>query len=151
MKFIFDDGGRVEAGYKGLTGDCVCRAISIAAERPYKEVYDLINQYSKMEKPSKRRKGKSNARTGVYRTTTRKVMEHYGWEWVPTMKIGQGCKVHLQEDELPKGRLVVKVSHHLTAVIDGVIHDTYDPNERYDLNGDRITTNRCVYGYYVKG
>ena len=50
-------------------------------------------------------------------------MEHLGWEWVPTMMIGQGCKVHLRSDELPRGRLVVQVTHHFVAVIDGVIHD----------------------------
>lgn len=42
MKFNYNDGGRADAGYKGKTGDCVCRAISIATERPYKEIYDLI-------------------------------------------------------------------------------------------------------------
>ena len=95
----------------------------------------------------------SSARTGVYKNTERKVMELLGWKWIPTMKIGQGCKVHLQEDELPKGRLVVSLSRHFTAVIDGVIHDTFDPNDRgvwVDAYGNNITTNRCVYGYYVK-
>ena len=28
--YAFDDGGRAPAGYKGTTGDCVCRAIAIA-------------------------------------------------------------------------------------------------------------------------
>ena len=47
MKFVYNDGGRAEAGYIGDTRDCVCRAIAIAAQRPYKEVYDLINKYAK--------------------------------------------------------------------------------------------------------
>ena len=42
------------------------------------------------------------------------------------MSIGSGTKVHLRADELPSGRLLVKVSSHMTAVIDGVIHDTFD-------------------------
>jgi len=57
------------------------------------------------------------------------------------MAIGQGCRVHLRADELPAGRLIVVVSSHLVAVIDGVIHDTYDPSR----NG-----NRCVYGYFKR-
>ena len=152
MKWVYDDGGRADAGFKGRTGDCVCRSIAIATERPYKEVYDLINEYAKNERAGKRKKGKSSARTGVYKNTIKKVMKHYGWEWTPTMLIGQGCKVHLQEDELPNGRLVVNLSKHLTAVIDGVIHDTYDPNDRViiDAYGNDITTNRCVYGYFSK-
>lgn len=139
MKWVKDDGGRADAGFKGITGDCVCRAIAIATERPYKEVYDLINEFSKSERVGKRKKKKSNARTGVYKGCIRKVMDHYGWTWVPTMKVGQGCTVHLTEDELPKGRLVVSVSKHETAVIDGVLHDIYDCSR---------DGTRCVYGYY---
>lgn len=141
MKFKFDDGGRSNAGYKGFTGDCVCRAIAIATEKPYKEVYDLINEFGKKERTGKRKRGRSNARTGVYKNTIKKVMTYYGWEWTPTMQIGQGCKVHLKENELPAGRLVVNVSKHCTAVIDGVIHDTYDCSR---------DGTRCVYGYYIK-
>jgi hypothetical protein len=57
------------------------------------------------------------------------------------MGIGTGCKVHLNADELPKGRLIVSVSKHYTALIDGVINDLYNP----DRGG-----KRCVYGYWVK-
>lgn len=141
MEFVFDDGGRAEAGYKGYASDCVCRAIAIATERPYQEVYDLINEFGKCERKSKRRSGKSTARTGVYKPTIRKIMEHYGWKWTPTMAIGQGCKVHLRDGELPMGRLVVNLSKHSVAVIDGVIHDTYDCSR---------DGSRCVYGYYTK-
>jgi hypothetical protein len=42
MKFEENDGGRKEAGYKGKTGDCVCRAICIATGKPYQEVYDRL-------------------------------------------------------------------------------------------------------------
>jgi len=142
MEWVYNDGGRAEAGFKGTTGDCVCRAIAIATERPYREVYDLINEFAKGERTGKRKKGKSSARTGVYPATIRKVMEYLGWVWHPTMQIGQGCKVHLCAEELPKGRLVVSVSRHETAVIDGVLHDIYDCTRE---------GTRCVYGYYMKG
>jgi hypothetical protein len=147
MEYIYHDGGRAEAGFKGKTGDCVCRAIAIATELPYREVYDLINQFGKTERPNKKRRGnsynghRSSARTGVYKETCRKVMAHLGWRWIPTMQIGQGCKVHLRDDELPKGRLVVAIAKHYCAVIDGVLYDSWDSQE---------DGNRCVYGYYVK-
>ncbi len=143
MKFVYDDGGREAAGFKGETRDCVCRAIAIATatEKPYKEVYDLINEFAKSERTGKRKKGKSNARTGVYKDTIKKVMEHYGWQWTPTMLVGEGCKVHLRENELPKGRIVVSLSRHNAAVIDGVLHDTYDCSRE---------GTRCVYGYFSK-
>jgi len=141
MEWIYDDGGRAEAGFKGTTGDCVCRAIAIATERPYKEIYDMINEYGKKERTGKRKTGKSNARTGVYKETIRKIMNALGWEWHPTMQIGSGCTVHLKASELPTGRLVVSVSNHEVAVIEGVIHDTYDCSR---------DESRCVYGYYSK-
>ena len=138
MKYEYNDGGRSEAGYKGSTGDCVVRAISIASQKPYQEVYDLVNSYASNEYKSRVSK-KSNARTGVRKSTIRKMMQELGFVWTPTMKVGSGCKVHLVESELPEGRLVVQVSKHITAVIDKVIHDTYDPSR----NG-----TRCVYGYW---
>ena len=96
------------------------------------------------------------ARNGVY--TTRKWFKDYmaslGWTWTPTMHIGSGCTVHLADGELPMGRLIVSVSRHLTAVIDGVIRDTYDPQRgerfRNGPNGEyiRLGGGRCVYGYW---
>ena len=53
-------------------------------------------------------------------------LEQRGWHWTPTMKIDSGCPVHLRASELPPGRLIVRVSGHVTAVIDGVIYDTHD-------------------------
>lgn len=141
MKFVYNDGGRAAAGFKGDACDCVCRAIAIATERPYKEVYDLINEYGSKERLGKHQHSRSSARNGVYIKTERKIMEDLGWEWIPTMFVGQGCKVHLRAEELPAGRLIVSVSKHATCVIDGVIYDTYDCSR----DGDR-----CVYGYYRK-
>jgi hypothetical protein len=40
---------------------------------------------------------------------------------------------------MPSGRLVVRLSRHLTAMIDGIVHDTYDP---------RREGTRCVYGWW---
>lgn len=140
MEFIYNDGGREAAGYKGTAGDCACRAISIAAGMSYQEAYDLINQFAKSERTGKRKKSVSSARSGVYQGTMRKIMDHLGWRWVPTMEIGSGCKVHLRSDELPKGKLIVRVAKHFVAVIDGVLYDTWDSQE---------DGNRCVYGYWA--
>lgn len=166
--FVFDDGGRAAAGFKGTAGDCVVRAIAIATQMPYREVYDLVNAVAK-ESPKHRlirSRGKtryrrrSSARDGVLKTDIRKIMARLGWTWTPTMKIGSGCKVHLLASELPKGRLVVQVSKHLTAMIDGVIHDTHDPrrgpvaymkgSESGRAVVDHISPERCVYGYWSK-
>jgi hypothetical protein len=137
--FRYHDGGRSAAGYRGKAGDCVVRSIAIATGLPYQHIYDLINRASTHERTGNRKRGKSNARTGVYKSTIKRVMTSLGWIWTPTMQIGSGCTVHLRSDELPGGRLLVSVSKHLTAVVDGVIHDTHDCSRR---------GTRCVYGYW---
>lgn len=141
MDFQYNDGGRAAAGYKGSTGDCVVRAIAIATGKPYQTVYDEINALAAKERITKRNKRRSNARNGVGRRTYEKYLVSLGWEWHPTMTIGAGCTVHLRADELPTGRLIVRVSKHMVAVIDGVVHDTYDPTR---------DDTRCVYGYFQR-
>lgn len=149
MKFTPHDGGRAAAGFKGKApGDCVCRAIAIAAELPYKDVYDALNALSaKHERPRRLAGGRgharsSSARTGVSKALYRRYLNALGWIWTPTMHVGSGCKVHLRDGELPStGRLIVVVSKHLCAVINGVIHDLYDPSR---------DGKRCVYGYWTK-
>ena len=137
-----NDGGREAAGYKGQACDCVTRAIAIATGKPYQEVYDALNGLAVNERKGKRKRGKSSARNGVYRATFAKYLLSLGWQWHPTMAIGQGCKVHLRADELPQGNLIVSVSRHMVAVINGVIHDTHDPSRE---------GTRCVYGYWSVG
>ena len=140
MKVQINDGGRSAAGFRGHAGDCVCRAIAIATDRPYAEIYAALNDVAQRERPRDGRK-RSSARTGIQKPTIRHYLASIGWRWVPTMQIGSGCKVHLRADELPGGRLIVSVSRHMAAVIDGVVHDTHDPTR---------DGTRCVYGYYTK-
>lgn len=135
MKWIYDDGGRSHY-FKGTAGDCVTRAIAIGTGKDYKEIYDLVNSYSKNDESD------SSARTGVKPDLVYKIMSDLGWQWVPTMYFGKGCKVHLKEDELPKDKIMIlRLSKHLTTVINGVIHDTYDCSRN---------STRCVYGYFIK-
>jgi|SRR5882672_7197170 len=139
MRFEYNDGGRKAAGYRGKTGDCVCRSIAIATKMPYTYVYMLLNEHTQEQRITKRQPKRGSARTGIYKTTIKRIMEMLGWKWTPTMQIGSGCKVHLRDGELPFGRLVVSVSKHMTTVIDGVIYDTHDPSRH---------GTRCVYGFW---
>ena len=150
MQFQFNEGGRKKAGRKGSAGDCVCRAIAIATGLPYTEVYADLNTAAEAERP--RRGKRSSSRTGVNMPTIRRYLAARGWVWTPTMGIGTGCKVHLADGELPGGTLIVSVSRHLTAVIDGVIHDTHDPQRSTLIleNGKQRIAGRCVYGYWQR-
>lgn len=146
--FAFNDGGREKAGFKGGAGDCVVRSIAIAANLPYIKVYEDLRQanesyaQSRNDRLAKRLNAKgSSPRNGNHRNVFHDYILEQGFSWVPTMKVGAGCQVHLRPEELPKGVLIVKVSKHLTAIINGVIQDTHDPSR---------DGKRCVYGYYIK-
>ena len=146
--FQLNDGGREAAGFKGGAGDCVVRSIAIAASLPYMQVQEdlrLANEsYAQLknDRLAKRLNVKgSSPRNGNHRNVFHDYIVGLGFEWVPTMKVGAGCQVHLRPEELPKAILIAKVSKHLTAIIDGVIHDTHNPSRG---------GNRCVYGYYIK-
>lgn len=136
MRWRHSDGGRLAAGFKGEAGDCVVRAIAIATYQPYQNVYAELAERNKANGDQR------SARNG----TPRKIYEPYmfdlGWLWNPTMRIGSGCQVHMRADELPDGPLVVRLSGHLSAVIDGIVYDTHDPTR---------DGTRCVYGYYLPG
>lgn len=149
IDFVYDDGGRAAAGFKGAApGDCVVRAIAIAGGLPYREVYDAL--FAQVVDDRKTMAGlelrygaharrHASPRTGVNRHVYGRWLEARGWAWTPTMGIGSGCRVHLRADELPAGRLVVRLSKHLAAVVDGVLRDTYDSSR---------DGTRCVYGYW---
>ncbi len=166
--FQLTDGGRFAAGYQGKAGDCVARAVAIASGKPYDEVYKRLAAGMGTQRSTSRTPRRStSARNGV--SVTRKWFKDYmaelGFVWTPTMHIGSGCTVHLTADELPAGRLVVSVSGHYTAVIDGVIHDMHDPRREvhctepyrepmpkgywtHDKTSMHHIERRCVYGYW---
>lgn len=173
MKYIYNDGGRKAEGFTGTAGDCVTRSISIAASLPYHEVYDALAAGNAGERKTKRggrSSGTRSAANGIHtkRQWFKDYMRSLGFSWVSCMGIGTGCKVHLHGNELPVGSLVVAVSKHYTAVIDGVINDTFDPRREAHLvesdngqplkpgqwrnsNGICSIQRRCVYGYWIKG
>lgn len=135
MEFNYNDGGRSKY-FKGNVQDCVVRAIAIANNMDYKEVYDYVNKKLKSYGcPSVRNKG-------VPKRIVKELLKEYGWTWVATMTIGSGCTTHLTKEELPSGTIIASVSKHITCIKDGVINDTYDCSR---------DGARCVYGYWYKG
>jgi Protein of unknown function (DUF2786) len=129
MKHVFNDGGLAASKHNEIN-DCACRAIAIATERPYHEIWDVFKTLLATEGPRRR--------SGVDESVQHKLMESLGWTWVPT------TKTYLREDDLPPGRLVVCIRGHSVAVVNGVIHDTFNPSRK--KNG----RPPFVYGYYKK-
>ena len=148
LELKINDGGRAAAGYKGKAGDCVVRSIAIVSNIPYQQIYEDLYKANKefrtisRTKLAKSLKQKNDSpRTGTHRVVIKIYLKKLGWNWTPTMFVGQGCKVHLKKEELPSGILIVSCSKHITVVKDGILHDTYDCTR----NG-----TRCVYGFWSK-
>lgn len=137
------DGGRRRAGFRGeAPGDCVVRAIAIATEAPYREIYDDLFATAKaLAERGRIPRGSASPRDGVSPKVYGPWLAERGWLWTPTMRIGSGCTVHLRRDELPAGRLIVRLSRHLAAVVGGVLYDSHDSSR---------DGTRCVYGYWTK-
>jgi hypothetical protein len=140
MPWAYDDGGRAAAGFPYATGDCVVRAVAIASARPYREVHEELDELAGTFTDNPRFAGAS-ARTGIPREIFRLYLKEAGWTWHPVMGIGTGCTMHLRAGEVPPGRIIARVSRHLTAVINGTIRDTFDPSR---------AGTRCIYGYFIQ-
>lgn len=138
----YDDGGRADSGRKGDTGDCTVRAIAISTGLEYHAVYLDLSRRMKMRAA---RRGKPTVgvkvspRNGVPIEVVKEFLAEYGWQWTATMTIGSGTTVHLNGDEVPR-RCIARLSKHVTAVVDGVVRDTFDPSRE---------GTRAVYGYWV--
>lgn len=121
---VITDGGRADAGYTGTTGDCATRSIAVAVGRPYRMVYDELHVRQRahvdtLGLPARRRSPRLGVSDGVWQ----RYLLELGWHQATALT----SRPRLHSDDLPAGRLVVELSSHLTAVIDGVVHDAFDP------------------------
>jgi hypothetical protein len=133
-RWVRTDGGRRAAGYHRVRGGCVPRAIAIATGKPYREVHNALvaatlhyvethrNRVTGWIRRS--RGGRSfDPANGSYDEIYGPYLESIGWRFTSTK---DHDKVRLRADELPSGRLIVRVHRHLVAVIDGMVHDTWN-------------------------
>ncbi len=109
----YNDGGRWGAGFIGDVGDCATRAIAIATDTSYREVYDSICALAGEKEKF------AQAHMGATSVTIESYLEGIGWR-------RRALRSHLNADELPNGRLIIEMPRHLVAVIDGVINDLFD-------------------------
>ncbi len=123
------------------------RAIAIATGKPYREVHDALTvatlHYVKTHRNlvtgwiRRSRGGRGfDPANGSYKEIYDPYLKSIGWRFTST----KDQKVRLRADELPSGRLIVRIHRHLVAVIDGVIHDTYNSGG---------AGPRPVIGYYT--
>lgn len=130
LKFVETDGGRAAAGFEGDAGDCVVRAIAIAAERPYREVYNRLRYQTGRVRHSKRRPSPENG-----------IVTAYPWFKVYMAELGFRF---ISSAVLPNnGRIVVETADHAFAII---AHD--GEFEVHDTHMKRVLAPRR--GYWIK-
>jgi hypothetical protein len=130
-EFVEDDGGRAAAGYEEALGGCVARAITIATGKPYVEVFEALQaayaRYVKRLRPGseaaliEERRRTEPIHNGCPNKVYGPYLKSLGWQYTRLRE-----RTYLRAGALPSGRLIVSVDQHLLALIDGVIHDTYD-------------------------
>jgi hypothetical protein len=147
LPFQWHDGGRAAAGFPDTNSagealrDCVCRAIATASERDYGKVHEKLCALGWSPGTADRLPEEM--------ADVDTCLKANGWTWTPFIgRLVYLCAEHLCADGLPpSGRLIVRCNEHLTAVIDGVVHDTFNCSE---------TGLHCepppprVFGYYQR-
>lgn len=118
-----------KGGNRWHKGDCVIRAFAMAANITWLDAFDMLVENARKTYTVPNSKDNYDvvfAANGFERKSVKVV------KGKKRMTLEDFCKVH------KKGRYIVSVANHLTAVIDGVCYDQWNP------------ANKCVYVYYEK-
>ena len=156
--FEYNDGGREEAGFVGSVGDCVTRAIAIATGKDYLEVRkELMDAKKNWMENSRSRHAKrtksSSVRNGTPKDVWRPYLESLGWERKTLIKFGDPERKELTKESVPEGIAIVEVRKHIMAVIDHVVHDSWDSRETKiwdDGVPTEATKPRTINAYWTK-
>ena len=122
MKYVYHEGGRLESthrkeGKSAKSTDCVLRAISLALDIPYDEVWEFklplgYDDDMKLEE----------------------IAREFGHEINRIQTIKKGQKKRMTAHCMPaKGRFILRQAKHWVALVDGKLLDTWD------------SSSRCIY------
>lgn len=112
----------------GKKGDCVIRAFSLAANIGWLEAFDILVAHAR------KTYSVPNCHTNYI-----PLFQELGYERI-VCKAVKGKKRMTAEDfcrKHRKGRYILRLSNHLSAVVDGKIRDSWNP------------ANKCVYSYFI--
>lgn len=112
-----------------IVRDCVKRAISKATDMSYRDVSLALNRYKKISG------AKKFNNTDNWKGYVTKVL-HAKKESYPAMRGFDRMNGYTFAKSHPTGRYLLRMAHHLTACVDGVIYDTWD------------CLDKCVYQSY---
>ena len=173
LTYVYDGGGRAEAGYRGHAGDCGTRAWAIALGIDYETARHELMEHTgrwldksraKEAREARRRGIRRSVRNGIWKPPMQMMAAAHGWLWVPLKHIGSTETWHLNcvtAERLGADTFVATLSRHYCAVRDGVVRDSHDPRRVahetkvwHDEDGARHQAHRhqsfrMVYGAWV--
>ena len=126
MTYLFNDGGRVAAGFPAEGGDCVARAVAVASGRAYREVHKALSDTVA---------NKGDADKGVPTSDDwQRWMAENGFSECGVYEGFSYVGFSYDDPRFQKGRYVLvaqlnlggQVTGHAVAMVDGVVHDAQD-------------------------
>ena len=140
LKYSYTDGGQQAAGYEEHPGDYIVRAISIALNLNYKDIYQILNELS-VEYASADARKDSILCAGAYLEVMESQIPSDGF-------VKQKGEIRLDDERLKKGtyilRLAIRGRTHIVCIKDGVLFDKWDSRRVHDCGA-----YRTAYVYYA--
>lgn len=127
VPFVQTDAGRSSSKRSKQKNDCTVRAWATANHIPYDEAYDVLKSFGRKSGRGIDFKGFANTQINIVSRISFPAVKGK-----KRMNIGKFC------NQYDKGIFIIKTAKHVSAVLDGVVHDTFEP--RHD---------RCVYAAYA--
>lgn len=119
---------------KGLNvGDCVKRAITVAAQMDYMEVQRELNRYKKVTGAASFNSD-YNPHKYVENVLKATKLSFPAVKGQPRMNAERFCKSY------PRGRYILNMANHWSCCVDGVIYDTWDCSDKCVYTAYRLTT-----------
>lgn len=117
--WVETDGGRADAGHIGSAGDCAIRAISIACELSYQEVWLSFDSEDPNESPDE----------GIMVMQITNFLFERGWETIPLAQEGLTVKETAQKFKNGLITCTLLQYGHFVAAVNGKYYDTWNSGE----------------------
>lgn len=100
--------------YGNNISDCVIRCLSVLTDRSWRSIYDELSDLA----------GDRGMMFGDVEFVEDYLDDRYDRECHYSKKVGEFAQEH------PYGKYAITMDGHITAIIDGIIYDTFDPSDR---------------------
>lgn len=127
--YHYNDGGKITSKRPKQKNDCTVRAIALACEIPYDQAYDVL-------KKAGRKSNQGFEFSGFIKKQPCINGKRLQWRPFQAVKGQPRMKPETFIQQFPKGKFILSIAGHVSVVINGINHDTFEQ------------WGRCVYGVW---